>query len=154
MKSEARNCQKRINIYEQFRTKRWTIVKMSRDTRSKYVHWYIGSCTDVLRDDFVEEYCRGDPIDLSTSRPFSGPLMLPTKGEALKLWCFLKDGDGRYNGKSLLNGTITGMVISVMRSTGGRLQVPVTRLGSSCLPSTPSGFLVSLTGRRSETGKF
>ena len=87
---------------------------MSRDTRSKYVHWYIGSCTDVLRDDFVESYCRGDPIDLSTSRPFSGPLMLPTKGEALKLWCFLKDEDGRYNGKSLLNGTITGMVISVI----------------------------------------
>ena len=89
-------------------------VKMPRETRSKYVHWHIGSCTDVLREDFVEEYCRGDPIDLSTSRPFSGPLMLPTKGEALKLWWFLKDEDGRYNGKSLLNGKITGMVVSVI----------------------------------------
>ena len=87
---------------------------MPRDTRSKYEHWLIGSSTDVLRDDFVEKHCRGDPIDLSTSRPFSGPLMLPTKGECLKLWLFLKDEVGRHNGKSLLTGTITGMVVTAI----------------------------------------
>ena len=87
---------------------------MPRDTRSKYEHWLIGSSTDVLRDDFVEKHCRGDLIDLSTSRPFSGPLMLPTKGECLKLWLFLKDEVGRHNGKSLLTGTITGMVVTAI----------------------------------------
>ena len=69
-----------------------------KDTRSKYVHWLIGRSTDVLRDDFVERFSRGDQIDMSSSRPFSGPLMLPTKGECLKLWWFLKDSDGRHNG--------------------------------------------------------
>ena len=87
---------------------------MPKETRSKYEHHLIGSCTNVLRDDFVERYSRGDQIDLSTARPFSGPLMLPTKGECLKLWWFFKDNDGRHNGKSLLNGTITGMVITVV----------------------------------------
>ena len=87
---------------------------MPKDTRSKYEHFLIGSCTNVLRDDFVERYTKGDEIDLSTSRPFSGPMMLPTKGECLKLWWFFKDNDGRHNGKSLLHGTITGMVITVV----------------------------------------
>ena len=64
----------------------WKRVIMPKDTRSKYEHFLIGSCTNVLRDDFVERYSRGDKIDLSTSKPFSGPMMLPTKGECLKLW--------------------------------------------------------------------
>ena len=85
-----------------------------KDTRSKYVHWLIGQATDVLRNDFVERVSRGDQIDMSSSRPFSGPLMLPTKGECLKLWWFLKDSDGRHNGKSLLTGTITGMVVAAI----------------------------------------
>ena len=68
---------------------------MPRDTRSKHEHWLIGSSTDVLKNTFVESYCRGDQIDMSTARPFSGPLMLPTKGECLKLWWFFKDSDGR-----------------------------------------------------------
>lgn len=79
---------------------------MPRDTRSKHEHWLIGSSTDVLKNTFVESYCRGDQIDMSTARPFSGPLMLPTKGECLKLWWFFKDSDGRKNVQSLLNGTI------------------------------------------------
>ena len=87
---------------------------MSRETRSKFEHWLIGSCTNVLRDNFVESYSRGDPLDLSTSRPFSGPLMLPTKLECLKLWWFFKDEDGRGNKRSLLNGTITAMVAKVI----------------------------------------
>ena len=87
---------------------------MPKETRSKYEHHLIGSCTTVLRDDFVERYSRGDEIDLSSSRPFSGPIVLPTKGEALKLWLFFKDQDGRHNGKSLLHGTITRMVIKVV----------------------------------------
>ena len=85
-----------------------------KETRSKFEHWQIGRVTNVLRDDFVERYSRGDQIDLSTARPFSGPLMLPTKGECLKLWWFFKDQDGRKNTKSLLNGTITGMVVKVI----------------------------------------
>ena len=47
---------------------------MPRDTRSKHEHWLIGSSTDVLKNTFVESYCRGDQIDMSTARPFSGPL--------------------------------------------------------------------------------
>ena len=50
---------------------------MPRDTRSKHEHWLIGSNT------FVESYCRGDQIDMSTARQFSASLMLPTKGECL-----------------------------------------------------------------------
>ena len=90
------------------------VLKMPRETRSKYEHWLVGSCTNVLRDDFVESYSRGDSLDLATARPFSGPLMLPTKGECLKLYLFFKDEDGRHNGKSLLPGTITAMVITVV----------------------------------------
>ena len=82
-------------------------------TRTKYEHWLIGSSTSVLRNDFVEGYCKGDSSDLSTSLPFSGPLMLPTKGESLKLWWFFKDEDGRKN-KSVSNGIITSMVIKVI----------------------------------------
>ena len=37
-----------------------------KDTRSKYVHWLIGQATDVLRDDFVERFSRGDHIDMSS----------------------------------------------------------------------------------------
>ena len=85
-----------------------------KDTRSKYLHWLISQATDVLRDDFVERFSRGDHIDMSSLRPFSGPLMLPTKGECLKLWWFLKDSDGRHNGQSLLTGTITGMVVATI----------------------------------------
>ena len=40
--------------------------------------------------------------------------MLPTKGKCLKLWWFFKDSDGRKNVQSLLNGTITGMVVKVI----------------------------------------
>ena len=87
---------------------------MPRDTRSKHEHWVIGSSTDVLKNTFVESYCRADQIDMSTARPFSGPLMLPTKGECLKLWWFFKDSDGRKNVQSLFNGTITGMVVKVI----------------------------------------
>ena len=32
----------------------------------------------------------------------------------MKLWWFLKDSDGRHNGKSLLTGTITGMVVAAI----------------------------------------
>ena len=83
------------------------------------MHWLIGSSTSavhcsVLRNDFVEGYCRGDSIDLSTSLPFSGPLMLSTKGECLKLWWFFKDEDWRKNTKSVSNGIITFMVMKVI----------------------------------------
>ena len=88
---------------------------MPRDgNRSKYEHWLIRSSTDVLRDDFVEKYCRGDPIDMSSALPFSGPLMLPTRGEALKLWWFFKDNDGRKNTRSLSTGQINSMVLKVI----------------------------------------
>ena len=83
-------------------------------TRSRYEHWLIGPSTSVLRNDFVEGYCRGDSINLSTSLPFAGPLMLPTKGECLKLSLFFKDEDGRKNTQSLSNGTITSMVQQVI----------------------------------------
>ena len=83
------------------------------------MHWLIGSSTSavhcsVLRNDFVEGYCRGDSIDLSTSLPFSGPLMLSTKGECLKLWWFFKDENWRKNTKSVSNGIITFMVMKVI----------------------------------------
>ena len=102
-----------LSIVEQYWRKRAKMPK-PKDTRSKYVHWLIGQATDVLRNDFVERVSRGDQIDMSSSRPFSGPLMLPTKGECLKLWWFLKDSDGRHNGQSLLTGTITGKVVATI----------------------------------------
>ena len=88
---------------------------MPRDgTRSKFEHWLFGSSTAGLRDDFVEQYCRGDSIDMSSALPFSGPRMLPTRGDALKLWWFFKDNDGRKNTKSLSTGQINSMVLRVI----------------------------------------
>ena len=91
------------------------VVNMPRETRrSKHEHWLIGSSTDVLKDTFVESFNRGDRIDFSRARPFSGPLMLPTKLQALKLWHFFKDSDGRHNVQSLSNGKITAMVVQMI----------------------------------------
>ena len=56
-----------------------------------------------------------DTIDLASSLPFSGPVQLPTKMQALKLFWFIKDEVGRYNSWDLSKGKIFGIVARVIR---------------------------------------
>ena len=53
-------------------------------------------------------------MDVSASLPFSGPLQLPTKMQALKLFWFIRDGIGRHNSCNLTNGQIQGIVAKVI----------------------------------------
>ena len=53
-------------------------------------------------------------MDVTTSLPFSGPVQLPTKMQALKLFWFIKDVIGRQNNYSLTNGQIQGVVAKVI----------------------------------------
>ena len=46
--------------------------------------------------------------------PFSGPLQLPTKMKALKLFWFIRDVIGRHNSCDLTNGQIQGIVAKVI----------------------------------------
>ena len=84
-------------------------------TRSKHQHWLIDSATSVLKDSFITRYLEDDSIDLASSLPFSGPVQLPTKMQALKLFWFIKDEVGRYNGWGLSKGKIFGIVARVIR---------------------------------------
>ena len=72
-------------------------------TRKKHEHWLIGSSTSVLKEEFIKRDLSDKSVDLASSLPFSGPLQLPTKMQALKLWWFFKDEIGRTNTWSLTN---------------------------------------------------
>ena len=63
-------------------------------TRAKYEHWLIGSASSVLKEDFITRDLDDGSLDLASSLPFSGPLQLPTKMQALKLFWFFKDETG------------------------------------------------------------
>ena len=79
-------------------------------SRSKHQHWLIGSATSVLKPDFISRYVKDESLDIVTSTPFSGPLQLPTKMEALKLFWFIRDEAGRKSSRSLGNTAIQGIV--------------------------------------------
>merc|ERR1719232_2341272 len=84
-------------------------------TRSKHQHWLIDSATAVLKQSFITCYLEDDSLDLASSLPFSGPVQLPTKMQALKLYWFLKDEVGRYNRWGLSKGKILGIVARVIK---------------------------------------
>ena len=83
------------------------LVSMSR---SKHTHWLIGSTTSVLKPDFISRYIKDESLDIVSSTPFSGPLQLPTKMEALKLFWFIRDEIGRKSTRSMGNTAIQGIV--------------------------------------------
>ena len=82
--------------------------------RTKYEHWLIGSSTSVLKEEFVTKDFNGSNDDLTSSLPFSGPLQLPTKMQALKLFWFFKDQSGRFNTCRRTNGEIQGCVARII----------------------------------------
>ena len=79
-------------------------------TRAKYEHWLIGSASSVLKEDFITRDLNDKSMDLSSSLPFSGPLQLPTKMQALKLFWFFKDETGLFNTWRYSNSDIQGIV--------------------------------------------
>ena len=79
-------------------------------SRTKHKHWLIGSATSVLKPDFISRYVKDESLDIVSSTPFSGPLQLPTKMEALKLFWFIRDEAGRKSSRSLGNTAIQGIV--------------------------------------------
>ena len=84
-------------------------------TWSKHQHWLIYSATSVLKCSFIARYLEDDNINLASSLPFSGPVQLPTKMQALKLFWFIKDEVGWYNSRDLSKGMIFGIVVRVIR---------------------------------------
>ena len=66
-------------------------------SRSKYSHFFIGSSTSVLKDEFVLAFQTQEQFDIKSWLPFSGKMKLPTQMEVLKLILFLKDEGGRKN---------------------------------------------------------
>ena len=86
-------------------------------TRTKFEHWLIGSATSVLKEAFINRDLNDDSTDLTSSLPFNGPLQLPTKMQALKLFWFFKDKGSRFtNGRSnggRTNGEIQGIVARI-----------------------------------------
>ena len=78
-------------------------------THSKHQHWLIDSATSVLKNSFITRYLEDDSFDLASSLPFSGPVQLPTKMQALKLFWFIKDEVSRYNSWGLSKGKIFGI---------------------------------------------
>ena len=83
-------------------------------TRTKHEHWLIGPATSVLKEEFITRDLSDKSMDLASSLPFSGPLQLPTKMQALKLFWFLKDEIGRYNNWSLTKGDLEGIVARIV----------------------------------------
>ena len=84
-------------------------------TRTKYQHFLIDSATEVLKDSFITSYREDDSLDIGSSMPFSGPVQLPTKMQALKLFWFIKDEVGRFNTWSLTKGKVLGIVARVIK---------------------------------------
>ena len=86
-------------------------------TRTKFEHWLIGSATSVLKEAFINRDLNDDSTDLTSSLPFNGPLQLPTKMQALKLFWFFKDKGSRFtNGRTnggRTNGEIQGIVARI-----------------------------------------
>ena len=83
--------------------------------RTKYEHWLIGPSTSVLKEEFItKDFNDVSNDDLTSSLPFSGPLQLPTKMQALKLFWFLKDQSGRFNTCGRTNGEIQGCVARII----------------------------------------
>ena len=82
--------------------------------RSEHKHWLIGSATSVLRAEFITEFTKDSSMDVTASLPFSGPIQLPTKMQALKLFWFIRDTIGRMNSCNLTNGQIQGIVAKVI----------------------------------------
>ena len=60
-----------------------------RETKSKHLHWLIGTATDVLKEDFITALKNDVNLDFSDWLPFTGPKRLPTKIETLKLYLFM-----------------------------------------------------------------
>ena len=58
-------------------------------------------------------------MDVASTLPFSGPVQLFTKMQALKLFWFIRDSIGRHNIFSLKNGQIQGIVAKVIASYWG-----------------------------------
>ena len=83
-------------------------------TRTKHEHWLIGAVTSVLKEEFITRDLNDKSMDLASSLPFSGPLQLPTKMQALKLFWFFKDEIGRYNNWSLTKGDLEGIVARIV----------------------------------------
>ena len=83
-------------------------------TRKKHEHWLIGSSTSARKEEFIKRDLCDKSVDLASSLPFCGPLQLPTKMQALKLFWFFKDEIGRTNTWSLTNGDIAGVVSRII----------------------------------------
>ena len=79
-------------------------------SRSKHTHWLIDSATSVLKPDFIKRYIEDESLDIVSSVPFCGPLQLPTKMQALKLYWYIRDEIGRKSSKTLGNTAIQGIV--------------------------------------------
>ena len=83
-------------------------------SRKKHDNWLIGLSTSVLKIDFVTEFSVNRNIDIAELFPFNGRQhQLPTKGQALKFWWFLRDGFGRMD-QSVSNGSLTRRVALVI----------------------------------------
>lgn len=83
--------------------------------RSDHMHWLIGSATTVLKPEFMTQFIEDKYLDVASSLPFSGPIQLPTKMQALKLFWFIRDEMGRHNSCKLSNGQIQGIVAKVVK---------------------------------------
>ena len=53
-------------------------------SRSKYSHFFIGSSTSVLKDEFVLAFQTQEQFDIKSWLPFSGKMKLPTQMEVLE----------------------------------------------------------------------
>ena len=82
--------------------------------RSDPKHWLIESATSVLKAEFITEFTKDSSMDVTTSLPFSGPVQLPTKMQALKLFWFIRDIIGRKNNCNITNGQIQSIVAKVI----------------------------------------
>ena len=69
----------------------------TKSSRSKHSQFFIGSCTSVLRNQFILAFQNDKKFDLESWLPFTGKIRLPTEMEALKLVLFLRDEAGRKN---------------------------------------------------------
>ena len=71
--------------------------KSKHKTKSTFDHFLVGSSTAVLKSEFIQQVEEAESFDDITMLPFSGPLMLPTKMQALKLHLFLRVTVGKFN---------------------------------------------------------
>mgnify|MGYP001317328682 CR=1 FL=1 len=117
-------------------------------TRTKFEHWLIGSATSVLKEAFINRDLNDDSTDLTSSLPFNGPLQLPTKMQALKLFWFFKDKSSRFNSNGRTNGEIQGIVARITTYYWRNLAAYETVDPSSAQRQMHSGLPVGLNSDR------